>query len=280
MRFTLMLVIVFVHMAWIQAQDHMVAGWTFPGNSLAADTGASINLTQELMTMGGTSDPEIKNGYTSKAAQATGWDGGAGQKAWIVACNAQGFWNLTISSRQQSGGNDPGPHYYVVQYSIDGGVIWNGLEGGDITVENDWENSFVDQLSLPEECDDQSDLMIRWLMASNEASGSGGEVVASGKTKIDEIFITGELADAYEEISQRIFTITPAGSSGSLRIQALDVMEAITVYSMQGQAIHLTNLNSSTVEIDASAIRGNEIVVITVLMKRDKKKYSCKYYLH
>jgi len=42
------------------AQDIVIAGWTFPGSSAVADTGLTVNLENEISTMGGTSDIEFK----------------------------------------------------------------------------------------------------------------------------------------------------------------------------------------------------------------------------
>jgi len=64
---------------------------------------------QEIFTMGGTSGIEFKNGLDTKAAQVTEWDNGMDVKAWVIEISTENFENLTISSIQQSGGNDPGP---------------------------------------------------------------------------------------------------------------------------------------------------------------------------
>jgi len=83
---------------------------------------------------------------------------------------------------------------------LDDGETWSDVVDGDITVENDWETSFIDNLSLPEACFDQTLLLIRWAMASNEASGGSGVVLEDGKSKIDEIYIRGDLINSTEEI--------------------------------------------------------------------------------
>jgi len=167
----------------LNAQEIVIVGWTFPGSSAVADTGLIINLENEVTTMGGTSDIEFKNGFETKAAQATKWHNGLDTKAWLVHLSTEGYENLTISSLQSSGGNDPGPKYLKAQYSLANSEVWIDIENGAITVENDWESGVLENVPLPENCYDQSQLMIRWLMASNEASGAGGDVLESGNQK-------------------------------------------------------------------------------------------------
>ena len=93
----------------LNAQQIVIAGWTFPDNSAVADTGITDNLEAEVMTMGGTSEIQFKNGLETKAAQASEWDNGMNTKAWYVEITTTGYENLSISSVQQSGGTDPGP---------------------------------------------------------------------------------------------------------------------------------------------------------------------------
>jgi hypothetical protein len=191
-KFTLL----FTSLIWVcmlaNSQEIVVAGWTFPGNSAESDTGSMANLGNEIITMGGTSAIEFKNGLETKAAQASAWNDGMDLKCWVVELNTQGYENLTITSRQQSGGTDPGPKDFKLQYSL-GSEVWVDVPGGAITVENDWTTSFVDDLPLPAECNDWETLWVRWIMTSNEASGAGGPVLEIGKSKIDDIYVKGEM---------------------------------------------------------------------------------------
>lgn len=268
-----------VHLSFVFSQDEMVAGWTFPDNSLAADTGAAINLSQEIFTVGGTSAIELKNGFTTKAAQASGWNDGMETKAWVITMSSSGFSNLSISSRQQSGGTDPGPKYFKLQYSVDGGNGWEDIPGGDIIAENDWETSFVDQLPLPEACDDLDELSIRWLMASNEASGPGGNVQEIGKSKIDEIYIRGELINGIADHGETAVTVRPGASAKSLRIEARQVIQEIYISSLSGQALGSRPVKSKSIEIDLSAHRSSQLLLITIRYKNSPEYQTLKYFL-
>ncbi len=266
-----------LYMGPVVSQSHMVAGWTFPGNSPAADTGASANLDREIITMGGTSAIELKNGYATKAAQASGWNDGADQKAWGVTLSTAGFMNLTLSSRQQSGGNDPGPKYFRLQYSLDGGGAWTDLEGGDVTVENDWETSFVDQLALPEACDDQEELMIRWLMVSNEASGTSGNVAEDGKSKIDEIFVRGDLINAVAEVRAPAVSLLPGADGSTLAVHASEAIGMVLVHALGGQLIGKAEGRGNQVDVDLGSLSGGHLVLVTIEFIGLHNKKTVKY---
>ena len=79
------------------AQDTIVK-WTFPTNTGFADGGTlSSNLEQEIQTAGGTSEIQFKNGATTKAAEASGWDNGANEKKWKVEFETTGYTNIRLS---------------------------------------------------------------------------------------------------------------------------------------------------------------------------------------
>jgi len=118
-RFTLIIVIIFMMIGFVHTQNEVIVGWTFPGNSAVADTGINVNLEKEIYTIGGTSEIEFKNGFETKAVQASGWEDGMDSKAWVVSFSTQGYSDLIISSMQSSGGNDPGPKDFKLQYSIE-----------------------------------------------------------------------------------------------------------------------------------------------------------------
>ncbi len=245
------------------SQNTVLAGWTFPGNSLAADTGLSVNLTQEITTMGGTSAIELKNGFTTKAAQATGWDSGMDSKAWLIKLSTLGYHELTISSRQQSGGTNPGPKDYKIQYSIDSGTTWMDVTGGNVTVENDWETSFVDNLSLPADCDDQSDLWFRWIMTSNETSGTGGTVTSDGVDKIDEIYVSGAQINGIGDSREIIVQISPNPASEYLYLLSDKTMNLVSIHDLSGKLVLRTALDSKNATIDVRSLT-NGIYILSI----------------
>lgn len=275
-KFTLLLSVCMILNMALMAQEVVVAGWTFPGQSAVADTGLQHNLEEEITTQGGTSDIEFKNGFESKAAQAKGWDEGMDQKAWVISFSSEGHANLNISSRQQSGGNDPGPKDFKLQFSVDSGTTWEDIDNGAITVENDWETSFVDQLPLPEACDNQPILMIRWIMTSNEASGSSGDVQSNGKSKIDEIFIRGEEFNAVEELEPAVLNVYPNPASDFIRISSTKTIEEVTITDISGKAASRKSYwNNDQISLDGLSkglylvhikITGSNIPVVKKLM--------------
>lgn len=260
----------------LNAQDIVIAGWTFPGPAAVADTGLAINLENEIMTIGGTSDIEFKNGIETKAAQAIEWHNGIDTKAWLVHLSTEGYENLTISSLQSSGGNDPGPKDFKAQYSIDEGVSWTDIENGAITVENDWESGVMENVPLPENCYDQAQLMIRWLMASNEASGPGGDVLESGKSKIDEIYIRGDKINSTGEYYTSVrIDIFPNPATNYIEIQSNSIMQNINIIDITGKVILQKRVNAHSEQIDISNL-SKGYYFINIQSKEDQNRSTRK----
>lgn len=277
-RFTLLLV-VFVMISFASiAQSEVLVGWTFPGSSLVADTGISLHQETEIITIGGTSAIELKNGYTTKAAQATEWNQGMEEKAWLIKAKTTGYYNLTISSRQQSGGEEPGPKYFKIQFSINNGLSWTEVIGGEITVENDWETSFIDKLPLPSDCDEKDDLWIRWVMALNTATG-GGSVAADGKSKIDNIYLHGDKINGIEEHMQASFTLFPNPATDYVEIHANSIMTNIVVSDITGKILFEEVLNTQSKKVNVSEFpKGNYIV--SIKNKENNNLTSQKLLIH
>lgn len=247
----------------------LVVGWTFPGSMAGATEGIEANIGQEIYTMGGTSDIEFKNGLETKAAQVTEWDNGIDVKAWVVEITTSDFENLTISSIQQSGGNDPGPKDFKLQYSIQTDV-WVDIVGGEISVENDWTTSAVENLALPTECEEQELLKLRWLMASNEASGAGGDVLETGKSKIDDILIHGELIDGInnpETLSS--LSIYPNPTQGNVALVSDKNIENVQLISLTGQVVKSLNSNSPILNLNLSNLPKGTYFLLTKVKGND-----------
>ena len=243
---TLMLIAIIV---FAFAQDEIVVGWTFPGNGVVADTANELNLDREIGTFGGTSQIEFKNGYETKAAQASGWNDGMDIKGWTIGFSSLGYAGLTISSRQQSGGNDPGPKNFKIQFSIDEGISWIDVDDGEIEVENDWETSFVDQIPLPELCNNLEFLMIRWIMTSNEASGGAGTVLENGKSKIDDVFIKGSKLNGIEHNRRDQFVIGPNPVRHQLNIQCEEGFAKVEITDQTGKILIVNEVQTTFSEL-------------------------------
>lgn len=88
--------------------------------------------------------------------------------------NTTGATNLTLSSKHC--GQGIAPERFRVQYSVDGGLTWTFLNGGELWIKTTQflplnnEHGYVQQLvelPLPVECENISDLRIKWRQHNN-----------------------------------------------------------------------------------------------------------------
>lgn len=278
-KFTVLLALCIIVGSSVYSQSELLVGWTFPGSSLVADTGLNLLLDNEIITTGGTSAIELKNGFTSNAAQATEWNQGMETKAWLIKAKTTGYNNLTISSRQQSGGEEPGPKFYKIQVTINEGDSWNDVIGGEITVENDWETSYVNKLSLPSDCADKDLIGIRWVMALNTASGNGGAVTPTGKSKIDNIFVYGDKINGVEDHFQASFTLFPNPATDFVEVSSESIISDIRISDITGKLVFQEVLNTRIKKIDISKLSKGQYI-ISIQNKDDHNTISQKLLIH
>lgn len=202
-----------------QAQFVLV-GWDFPDDSAdpVADTGISANQDREISTFGETSAIEYKNGFEEKAAQATEWDLGAMTKGWEISFTTLGYYEIRFTSRQTSGGTNPGPRYWMIRYKVGDDGTWTDLENSDYEIANDWTTGYIEDMDLPTECSNQEIVYLQWVMTSNEATG-GGTVEPTGTSKIDNILVMADAINNMDELlSDANITIGPVPASSHLDI--------------------------------------------------------------
>lgn len=224
----------------IFGQDTIVQ-WTFPTSSAEADGGAiSANLTKVIETSGGTSNIQFKNGLTTKAAQATGWENGKDEKSWNVEFETTGYRNLKLSSIITSGGADPGPRDFKVQYSLENGE-WTDVADSQFQTANNWTTGALKDLLIPNACDDKGNIKIRWIMTSDTATDET-ILIEAGKSKIDNIFITGNLIDDDSELlAGQVISVYPNPATDFIIVHS-KLMVQLGLYDLNGQ--HIVNYRS------------------------------------
>jgi hypothetical protein len=217
----------------LYAQDTLVQ-WTFPGESALADGGIiPENLNMAIETAGGTDTIEFKNGATTKAARTTGWHNGANEKKWRADLITTGYHNLRLSSKVSSGGENPGPRDWKVQYRINGD--WTDVPNSEFITDNDWETGVLVDLELPQECSDQDMIKLRWIMTSDTAH-DGTVVAQTGISKIDDIFVTGDVMENVTEKDEISVALYPNPTSDYLNITSSEKVNC-KILNGKGQVI-------------------------------------------
>ncbi len=279
MKHKLILALAFVIATCIShAQDTLVK-WTFPTGApqdSVPELFSSLNQNSFFSVSGGTSAIDwTKNGVSTKAAQTTQWDNGANTKYWFVKINTTLFSNLKLSSAQQSGGTNAGPKYFKLQYKISESGTWTNVNNDTIKNSNDWLTSTLVNVPLPEECNNQEELFVRWLSIT-DSSSNNTIVQSNGTSKIDNIIITGtstvsiqdeNLSSSIMNIRQDVSSIVITTAENSLiQMFELSGQKIIDTYSASGISIVNTTLFN----------KGMYVVVVSNSNKSETRKVIIK----
>jgi hypothetical protein len=227
----------------IFAQETIVE-WTFPDDSAdsIADGGIEVNLDKGIYTMGGTSNLDYKNGYETKAAQASKWDNGTEQKCWVIEFSTQLYGDIMMSCKLSSGGNDPGPRDFRVDYKVGEQGNWYEVPNSTLITANDWETGVLENLPLPHnDFYNQESVYLRWIMTSDTAT-NGELVQPSGKLKIDDVVITGtSIIGVDENVVERV-KIYPNPFAETITIQNITGEHQIQIVDISGRLVHTSNI--------------------------------------
>lgn len=257
----------------------VIVQWTFPSGTstdATAVAGIAANITRTMEAVGTSAIDFSKNGFTSKAAQATGWDNGSGSKCWQVSFTTKGYAGFKLSSRQQTGGNNPGPRDFKLQYRLGTSGTWTDITGGIIVTANDWTTGYVNNLALPAECDNQDLVFVRWLMNSNVPSSGTGDVLASGISKIDDILITADINTGIENPNpdSGIILFPNPVNNNLLNIQSDQQSLVVYVYDLQGKLVKINSAFNGQVLMKTSELpRGMYIADILTMHGKVQRKF-------
>ena len=173
------------------AAENLV-GWTFPvsGATLTADVVNANNSGKTISVSNGSivSSGGASGAVTDFSASTTAWT--VANKYWEISVNTTGYKNIKVSSQQIA--SNTGPRDFKIQYKIGVGGTYADVTGGTVLVANNWTSGVVNNLALPEACDNQALVYLRWIPTST-TSVNLGTVAAGGTSRIDNLYIKGSL---------------------------------------------------------------------------------------
>jgi hypothetical protein len=172
------------------ASTSNIVGWTFPvsGATLTADVANANNSGKAISISSGTIISSSGASGTDFSASTNTWT--AANKFWEISVNTTGYKNIKVSSQQIA--SNTGPRDFKIQYKVGAGGTYTDVTGGTVLVANNWTSGAVNNLALPEACDNQALVYVRWIPTSTTAV-NGSPIAAGGTSRIDNIYINGSL---------------------------------------------------------------------------------------
>lgn len=236
----------------LKAQDTIVS-WTFPSASpdAFADKAISINSSASLScnygTIGTSSYHSVPIDFTTngvlgapdKSAKATGWNNGADSAYWMISFKTTGYGSLTLSSKIQAGGTNPGPRDFKAQYKISDASPWIDIPGAAIVCGNDWTTGALANLALPAECSNlNSQVFLRWLLTSN-TTFNGGTLAAAGISKMDDIFVKGTPSTSIEDYTKiPVVSVFPNPATDAINISSINGSFSVDLINSSGSLVY------------------------------------------
>jgi hypothetical protein len=262
----------------------LIAKWTFPTGTTTdslPDGGITANLNKAFKSAGTSAIDFSKNGLTTKAAQATGWDNGNGTKYWYIMISTKDYDSINLSSKQQSGGATAGPRDYKLQYRLGNNGLWTDITKGAVSVllkvMNDWTTGAVNDLFLPSVCDDQDSVFIRWLVNS-DTNSLGAVTAANGISKIDDIYFYGKAiktTNICNMTSSREVIVYPNPCRGNLNISSTQMIQSINICDLQGKMI-ISESGSGKTEYSKNLNLSKGIYLLNVSLKGENQTVKLK----
>ncbi len=222
---------------------------SFLSSPYTADDGIPANINIAPFSNGGGTAfagwVAGSGGTGTFAPNGNTWENGDSTKYWSVVISTSGYETLKLSSKQR--GSSTGPRDFKVQYSTDG-ITWIDVPGTTIVVAANFTSGVLTEVELPAACNNQSVLMLRWIMTS-DTSVAGGTIGATGTNRIDDILITGEPVTTNIIENTSDIKVYPNPSNGQFVIESNDNW-VMMVFDISGRMISSDYLNKGSNEIN------------------------------
>ena len=188
-------------------------------------------------------------------------------KSWVIGISTVNFDHLKLSSKQQSGGNNPGPRDFVVRYRIGTGGTWKDVPGTTIVTANNWTNGVLDSIPLPDTCANQSSLWLQWVMTS-DTNSVGALVTSAGIDKIDDIYITGkQVMSAVNNSVPATVCIYPNPVRGELIIESSEPVVSVSLLNAGGMTVLNQNMHESTRQVVNTTSLPAGLYIVKILQR-------------
>jgi hypothetical protein len=160
-----------------------LVSWDFDDGDQVADGGIAANATQTVVRI----PAPTSYSYTGNALSCSGWSAGAGTKYWETSFTTIDHADIKVSSLQLA--SSTGPSDFKLQVKIGAGGSYADVPYSEVHVP-DGGNGVLTRVLLPDGCENQPEVFLRWIMTSDLAA-NGGTIGSSGAGRIDDIIITG-----------------------------------------------------------------------------------------
>ena len=241
-----------------------IVGWTFPtswtgasGYLVTADVANSNNTAKQFSLSTGTLSSA--NGVTTSAASGSTFHSQSGTitapvKWFQVDVNAVGYKDIKVSSSMYANAATSARDFKL-QYSITGPTgTFTDVTGGAITCVNGSWVPLTD-LALPAECENASNLSLRWMQVGFLDTAGNVMYSASSSTRIDNIYVKGS---ALSVVSGYPVTVAVTGSpaAGSTLTSSRTVANPGTYYydvvanPISGSLLYTSSYKSNFISVD------------------------------
>lgn len=164
-----------------------LVSWNF-NSSAQATGGLPVNSTQTVVRVPAPAAYDAVNGTLSCGE----WNNGAGTKFWETSFSTEKHTAIKVTSIQTA--SSTGPANFKLQYKIGEGGTYADVTNATVRVPNGG-NGELTRVSLPEVCDKQPAVFLRWIMTDNISARGYDLVQSGGKGRMDDILITGTAHD-------------------------------------------------------------------------------------
>ncbi|MDL2315281.1 hypothetical protein LJC16_03375, partial [Bacteroidales bacterium OttesenSCG-928-C19] len=255
-KFFFLLCLLIIYLPSIYSQEFItLAYWDFKDGDSVVDSAISINANKEIqVNFEGTIT--YPSSSSPKAISSTGWANGSNTKYWLIDINTTGYKNICISSKQYS--TSKGPRDFKVQYRLNG-TSWTDVENSGIIVVTNFTSGVAENILLPNICNNQEQIFIRWIMAS-DTNVDGTIITNAGGSRIADIIVEGVALEQFQQYSLTIGQIgngiiTPDTGVYNYNPQTNITIkaEAIEGYNFSGWSGDLISSNESEqIRIDSN----------------------------
>jgi len=236
--------------------DTNIVYWDFEDEDIIADDGIEINLSKTILREDSFSGTYVfySGAGEGKSLSTLSWTEGAGSKYWIIEFSTLGYSSLTLSSKQYS--SNQAPKDFKVQYSIDSCLTWFDVPNSTIEVATDFYTGVLSNLPLPEQCDNQASVFLRWIMTSNNSVAEDLPLASGSNSRIDDILVSSHaypitISDEIED-NKTYLSVFPNPNNGKFYIETNIIFSELHIFNMFGETVYSTKLKepvSGTIDL-------------------------------